>query len=119
MESQLLDAYKLIGQTSGRGTFVLLAFTPGEAFQFDLCEDWAVLGDKKVELQVARTELSHCKASIARACLGQTHEMVFDAMTHAFGLPGGFLPSLAHRRLGLRVVLRTARQFPRNRGVPP
>ena len=27
-------------QTSGRGTFVPLAFEPGEAFQFDWSEDW-------------------------------------------------------------------------------
>ena len=31
-------------QTSGRGTFVPLAFQPGEAFQFDWSEDWAILG---------------------------------------------------------------------------
>ena len=30
-------------QTTGRGTFVPLAFQPGEAFQFDWSEDWAVL----------------------------------------------------------------------------
>jgi transcriptional regulator with XRE-family HTH domain len=29
-------------QTTGRGTFVPLAFGPGEAFQFDWSEDWAV-----------------------------------------------------------------------------
>ena len=31
-------------QTTGRGTFVPLAFRPGEAFQFDWSEDHAVLG---------------------------------------------------------------------------
>ena len=31
-------------QTSGRGTFVPLVFAPGEAFQFDWSEDWAVRG---------------------------------------------------------------------------
>ena len=30
-------------QTSGRGTFVPLVFAPGEAFQFDWSEDWAVI----------------------------------------------------------------------------
>ena len=35
-------------QTSGRGTFVPLAFAPGEAFQFDWSEDWAVLGSERV-----------------------------------------------------------------------
>ena len=31
-------------QTAGRGTFVPLVFQPGEAFQFDWSEDWAVIG---------------------------------------------------------------------------
>lgn len=34
-------------QTSGRGTFVPLAFEPGEAFQFDWSEDWAVIGGER------------------------------------------------------------------------
>src|SRR3546814_841806 len=40
-------------QTSGRGTFVPLVFAPGEAFQFDWSEDWALLGGKQTKLQVA------------------------------------------------------------------
>ena len=40
-------------QTSGRGTFVPLVFAPGEAFQFDWSEDWAVLGGERTKLQVA------------------------------------------------------------------
>ena len=39
-------------QTSGRGTFVPLVFQPGEAFQFDWSEDWALLGGKQIKLQV-------------------------------------------------------------------
>jgi len=31
-------------QMAGRGIFVLLVFAPGEAFQFDWSEDWAILG---------------------------------------------------------------------------
>ena len=46
-------------QTSDRGTFVPLIFVPGEAFQFDWSEDWAVLGNERVKLQVAHTKLSH------------------------------------------------------------
>jgi len=46
-------------QTNGRGTFVPLVFQPGEAFQFDWSEDYAVLGGKPVKLQVAHTKLSH------------------------------------------------------------
>jgi transposase len=30
-------------QTCSRGTFVPLAFLPGEAFQFDWSEDWAII----------------------------------------------------------------------------
>jgi transposase len=76
-------------QTSGRGTFVPLAFAPGEAFQFDWSEDWAVLGNERVKLQVAHTKLSHSKAFIVRAYLLQTHEMLFDALTQAFRVLGG------------------------------
>ncbi|OJY78477.1 MAG: hypothetical protein BGP12_00005 [Rhodospirillales bacterium 70-18] len=50
-------------QTSGRGTFVPLIFAPGEAFQFDWNEDWAVLGGERVKLQAAHTKLSHTRPS--------------------------------------------------------
>lgn len=76
-------------QTSGRGTFVPLVFAPGEAFQFDWSEDWAVLGGERVKLQAAHTKLSHSKAFIVRAYLLQTHEMLFDALTQAFRVLGG------------------------------
>jgi transposase len=76
-------------QTSGRGTFVPLVFQPGEAFQFDWSEDYAVLGGKQVKLQVAHTKLSHSRAFIVRAYLLQTHEMLFDALTQAFRVLGG------------------------------
>ena len=49
-------------QTSGRGTFVPLVFAPGEAFQCDWSEDWAVLGGERVKLQAAHTKLSHSRA---------------------------------------------------------
>ncbi len=76
-------------QTSGRGTFVPLAFAPGEAFQFDWSEDWAVLGGERTKLQVAHTKLSHSRAFIVRAYPLQTHEMLFDALTQAFRVLGG------------------------------
>ena len=76
-------------QTSGRGTFVPLVFQPGEAFQFDWSEDYAVLGGKQVKLQVAHTKLAHSRAFIVRAYLLQTHEMLFDALTQAFRVLGG------------------------------
>lgn len=42
-------------QTTGRGTFVPLAFHPGEAFQFDWSEDFAVIGGERMKLQMAHT----------------------------------------------------------------
>ena len=56
-------------QISGRGTFVPLVFAPGEAFQFDWSEDWAVLGGERTKLQVAHTKLSHSRVFIVRAYL--------------------------------------------------
>ena len=76
-------------QTSGRGTYVPLVFAPGEAFQFDWSEDWAVLGGERTKLQVAHTKLSHSRTFIVRAYLLQTHEMLFDALTEAFRVLGG------------------------------
>ena len=48
-------------QTTGRGTFVPLIFRPGEAFQFDWSEDYAVLGGERTRLQVADIKLSHSR----------------------------------------------------------
>ena len=79
-------------QTTGRGTFVPLVFQPGEAFQFDWSEDWAIIGSERVKLQVAHIKLSHSRAFLVRAYLLQTHEMLFDAHWHAFRVFGG-IPS--------------------------
>jgi transposase len=76
-------------QTAGRGTFVPLAFEPGEAFQFDWSEDWAIIGNERTKLQVAHSKLSYSRAFIVRAYLLQTHEMLFDAHNHAFRVFGG------------------------------
>ena len=80
---------KLLQQTAGRGTFVPLSFAPGEAFQFDWSEDFAVIGSARVKLQVAHTKLCYSRAFIIRAYLLQTHEMLFDAHNHAFRALGG------------------------------
>jgi transposase len=76
-------------QTTGRGTFVPLAFRPGEAFQFDWSEDHAVLGGERAKLQVAHIKLAHSRAFLLRAYLLQTHEMLFDAHWHGFRVFGG------------------------------
>ncbi|GGC17622.1 hypothetical protein GCM10011363_37730 [Marivita lacus] len=76
-------------QTTGRGTFVPLHFDPGEAFQFDWSEDFAVLGGERTKLQMAHIKLSHSRAFLMRAYPFQTHEMLFDAHWHAFRVFGG------------------------------
>mgnify|MGYP002655085277 FL=1 len=59
-------------QTTGRGTFVPLAFSAGEAFQFDWSEDFAVVGGERTKLQVAHIKLSHSRAFLLRAYPLQT-----------------------------------------------
>ena len=76
-------------QTTGRGTFVPLAFRPGEAFQFDWSEDYGHLADERTKLQMAHIKLSHSRAFLLRAYPLQTHEMLFDAHWHAFRVFGG------------------------------
>jgi len=76
-------------QIIGRGTFVPLVFQPGEAFQFDWSEDWAIIAGERIKLQVAHFKLSHSRAFVVRAYLLQTHEMLFDAHNQAFRVFGG------------------------------
>ena len=76
-------------QTTGRGTFVPLAFQPGEAFQFDWSEDYGHLADERTKLQMAHIKLSHSRAFLLRAYPLQTHEMLFDAHWHGFRVLGG------------------------------
>ena len=56
------DDYRQAQQMSGRGTYVPLAFAPGEAFQFDWSEDWAIIDGVRTKLQVAHFKLSHSRA---------------------------------------------------------
>jgi hypothetical protein len=83
-------------QTTGRGTVVPLHFDPGDAFQFDWSEDFAVLGGERAKLQMAQIKLSHSRAFLLCANLLQTHEMLFDAHWHEFrvfgGVPGRRIP---------------------------
>ena len=76
-------------QSAGRGTFVPLAFEPGEAFQFDWSEDWATIRGEHTKLQVAHIKLAHSRAFLVRAYLLQTHEMLFDAHWHGFRVFAG------------------------------
>jgi transposase len=83
------QAQQELARTAGRGTFIPLVFAPGEAFQFDWSEDWAVIANERVKLQVAHFKLSHSRAFFLRAYPLQTHEMLFDAHNHAFEVLGG------------------------------
>jgi len=83
------QAQQEASQTVGRGTFVPLLFGPGEAFQFDWSEDWAVIGRVRTKLQVAQFKLSHSRAFVLVAYPLQTHEMLFDAHNRAFAVFGG------------------------------
>jgi len=83
------QAQQELARTAGRGTFIPLVFAAGEAFQFDWSEDWAMIGNERVKLQVAHFKLSHSRAFYLRAYLLQTHEMLFDAHNHAFEVLGG------------------------------
>lgn len=76
-------------RTAGRGTFIPLLFAPGDAFQFDWSEDWAVIGKERSKLQIAQFKLSYSRAFYLRAYPLQTHEMLFDAHNHAFRVLGG------------------------------
>ena len=76
-------------QRSGKGTYVPLIFSPGEAFQFDWSEDYVFINGQSTKLQIAQFKLSHSRAFYLRAYLTQTHEMLFDAHNHAFRVLGG------------------------------
>jgi len=76
-------------KTTGRGAFVPLSFAPGEAFQFDWSEDWAVIRGERLKFQVAQFKLAYSGAFLLRAYPLQTHEMLFDAHNHAFRVLGG------------------------------
>ena len=78
-----------LAKIADRGTFIPLTFAPGEAFQFDWSEDWAVIGGERTKLQVAQFKLCHSRAFVLRAYLLQSHEMLFDAHDHAFTVLGG------------------------------
>ena len=74
---------------ASRAAFVPLVFAPGEAFQFDWSEDWAVIGGERRKLMVAHFKLSYSRAFILRAYPMQTHEMLFDAHNHGLAVLGG------------------------------
>ena len=78
------------GSASGLSqAFVPLAFSPGEAYQFDWAEDYVVLDGVTVKVQVAHVRLCHSRMPYLRVYPCQKQEMVFDAHEHAFKFWGG------------------------------
>ena len=76
-------------QKTGKQAYIPLRFAPGEAFQFDWGDGWAVIDGTKIKLQVAHFKLSSSRAFYLRAYFTQTHEILFDAHNHAFRVFGG------------------------------
>jgi transposase len=76
-------------KTAAGKAYVPLSFSPGEAFQFDWSEDYAMINGLHTKLQTAHFKLSHSRAFFLRAYLQQSHEMLFDAHYHAFVAFGG------------------------------
>ncbi len=83
------DAQQEAKRTASKNTFITLSFAPGEAFQFDWSEDWAMINGVRTKLQVAHLRLSYSRAFILRAYLLQSHEMLFDAHYHGLRALGG------------------------------
>jgi hypothetical protein len=74
-------------QTNGRGTFVQLSLRPGEAFQFDWSEDFAVLGGERVKLQMSHMKLAHSRAFslrgyVARRLVPRAALLQFSRITY-------------------------------------
>ncbi len=61
-----------LSKGASKHTYIPLQFKPGEAFQFDWSEDWAVIAGERVKLQVAHFKLSYSHAFYVRAYLLQT-----------------------------------------------
>lgn len=83
------QAQRELAQTAGREVFVPLRFSPGEAFQFDWSEDFAVINGERTKLQIAHFKLSYSRAFVLRAYPLQKQEMLFDAHNHAFAVLEG------------------------------
>ena len=83
------EAQQAAMRTASKNTYVPLCFAPGEAFQFDWSEDWAMINGVNTKLQVAHFKLSYSRAFILRAYLLQSHEMLFDAHYHGLCALGG------------------------------
>lgn len=66
-----------------RAAFVPMSFELGDAFQFDWSCKYVFVGGLRRRLEVAHTKLSSSRAFWRTAYPTQSHEMLFDAHTHA------------------------------------
>jgi hypothetical protein len=71
-------------QTTGCGAYVPLAFEPGEAFQFDWSEDWAIIGNERTKLQVAHSKLSNSGRLSSGRISCRHARCCSTSITHAF-----------------------------------
>lgn len=71
------------------GVFVPLAFSPGEAYQFDWSHEIVRLAGVTTQIKIAHIRLCHSRAFLLRAYPRETQEMVFDAHERAFSFFGG------------------------------
>jgi transposase len=66
--------------------YVPLAFSPGEAYQFDWSHEYVVLAGVTTKVKVAHVRLCHSRMFFVRAYPRESQEMVFDAHERAFQL---------------------------------
>ena len=69
--------------------FIPLAFSPGEAYQFDWGEVKAVLDGQLTTLNLGALQLCFSRSSYARAYRSQKQELLFDVHRRAFEYFGG------------------------------
>ena len=83
------QSQRQINGSPSKQTYIPLQFAPGEAFQFDWSEEYVVIAGRTTKVQMAHFKLSYSRAFYLRAYWTQTHEMLFDAHSHAFSAFGG------------------------------
>ena len=93
------------------------ALPPGEAFQFDWSEDFAVINGVNTKLQVAHFKLSYSRVFMMRAYLLQTHEMLFDAYHHGLRALGGIPERGIYDTQRIKVIAEHQRVFTRDHNV--
>ena len=86
-------------QTTGRGTFVPLSFRPGQAFQFDWSEDFAVLGGERRKLQAALMPLPVAFDGFIEVSKRVSPTCLISFERNRYSVPASF----ANRPISLRI----------------